>query len=294
MRRLKFVSAFVLLALLLSAGPGTVVGQDPPPPDVQQSPPIPIHVDGQTIMLELGKNVHPQTYALLRDPDFASQVDWTFMDGLWVPLSRGVEMPLDESLPEGTPPPAPLYVSECRISLNVPAYSQRDQSWRRECLFGFANCQCGTMYWQGCAITSATMVFKYFGASKDPGQVNSCSGSYRCYADCPGTPEYDPCCLVWRCASSHCSDNEAGYAGYYSFHWEALCGLLSADRPPIVELRKGNSTHFVVVRASRGHDFYDPRDYTINDPLDGSTYKTLAAYTGAGWNPYRIAEYYNR
>jgi len=37
MRKLKFVSVFVLLALLLSAGPGAVMGQEPPPPVVDQA-----------------------------------------------------------------------------------------------------------------------------------------------------------------------------------------------------------------------------------------------------------------
>lgn len=127
--------------------------------------------------------------------------------------------------------------------------------------------------------------FRYYGSSKNPGQVNDCLGNHGCRSGCG---------LVWGCAADHCSDNEAGYAGYYSFYWEALCGLLSADRPPIVGLLRGSSTHFVVVRASRGYNYYDARDYTINDPLNGSTYKTLAAYTGSGWSPYRIAEYYNK
>jgi hypothetical protein len=37
MRKLKFVSVFVLLALLLSAGLGVVMGQEPPPPVVDQT-----------------------------------------------------------------------------------------------------------------------------------------------------------------------------------------------------------------------------------------------------------------
>ena len=36
MRRIKFFSVFILLAVLLSAGPGTVVGQEPPPRQHQE------------------------------------------------------------------------------------------------------------------------------------------------------------------------------------------------------------------------------------------------------------------
>lgn len=218
-----------------------------------------------------------------------------FVDGLWIPLSRGVEGPVVEEplLLEEPPPPGPLSFPECGVSLSVPAYGQGWSPWGDDYLCNNPT-HCGQMWECGCAITSATMVFKYFGAGKNPGQVNSCCGSQGCCADCSGTPEYDPCCLVWSCASSHCSDNEAGYGGYYSFYWEGLCGVLRRGRPPIVKLVKGGSTHFVVVKAGIGYDIYDPRAYRINDPLDGSTYKTLAAYTGSGWSPSRIAEYYNK
>ena len=279
MRKLKFISVFVLLALLLGIVPGAVMGQE--------TPPIPIQVDGQTIFLELGKNVHPQTYALLsQNPDFASRADveWVFVDDMWVPLSReGLteesvpeKEPIEDLLPEKMPPPCPLYNPECRITLNVPAYSQRSSPWDDDHLFN--NPGCSTMYWEGCAITSATMAFKYFGASKNPGQVNACCGEHNCRSECR---------LAWECAADHCSDNKAAFVGYYGFYWSALCGLLSQDRPPIVKV----GGHFVVVYKSLGFgDFTDPNGYYIVDPWDGSTYKKLSYYT----TPSMIAEYYNK
>jgi len=221
MRKSKFVSVFVLLTLLLGIVPGAVMGQE--------APPIPIQVDDQTIFLELGKNVHPQTYALLsQNPDFASRADveWVFVDDMWVPLAREGLMeesvpekgPIEDLLPEKTPPPGPLYNPECRITLNVPAYGQCSSPWGDDCLYhlpcaesSHCACTCGTMCSQGCAITSATMVFKYFGASKNPGQVNACCGEHGCRGGSSG------CGLVWGCAANHCSDNEAGFVGYYHY-----------------------------------------------------------------------------
>ena len=288
MRKLKFVSVFVLLALLLSGVPGAAMIQSPPPAKVQQSPPISIRVDGQTIFLERGKNVHPQTYALLlQDPDFASREDvkWVFVDDMWVPLKRTEERSLREGpVSEKIPPPSPLYNPECRITLNVPAYGQCQSSWGDDCLYHLpcaessqCSCACETMCSQGCAITSATMVFRYYGANDDPGKVNECCGDHGCRLGCR---------LLWQCAADHCSDNEAGFVGYYDFYWSALCGLLSEGRPPIVDV----GGHFVVVYRSLGYGD-QAWSYFINDPLDGSTYKRLSYYTN---NPVMIAEYYNK
>ncbi len=282
MIRIKFLATFLLLALLLSVGPGEVIGQE--------APLVPIQVNGQIILLEPGQNVHPQTHALLlQNPDFASRMDWIFMDGIWIPLSRGVEGPvaeeplLSEEAPPSGPEPTPDYIPECRVTLNVPVYGQCWSPWGSSRLFNEPTCS--TMCAQGCAITSATMVFRYYGGSKDPGQVNSCLGEYSCRSGC---------LLTWGCAASNCSDNKATYVGYYSFYWDALCGLLNLGRPPIVKLVKGSSTHFVVVYNSLGYSIPDPSGYRINDPADGSTYKTLYYYTSNGWSPSMIAEYSQR
>ena len=121
-------------------------------------------------------------------------------------------------------------------------------------------------------------------------RMRAASAAHSCRADClepPGEPpKYDPCCLVWGCAADHCSDNEAGFVGYYDFYWSALCGLLSEGRPPIVDV----GGHFVVVYRSLGYGD-QAWSYFINDPLDGSTYKRLSYYTNS---PVMIAEYYNK
>ena len=54
MGKIKFVSVFVLLALLLSAGPGTVMGQEQQPPNVP-TPTEPTIIE--RTRLEWGKTV---------------------------------------------------------------------------------------------------------------------------------------------------------------------------------------------------------------------------------------------
>ena len=162
-------SVFALVVLLLSTGIGTAQSLS----NAQQPPSVSIEVDGKTIPIESGKNVHPQTYDLLsRDPDFASREDikWIFVDDMWVPLKQMEELALREApILEKTPSPdpSPEYIPECRITLDVPAYSQCDYSGH---LFNDPT-HCGTMCQWGCAITSSAMVFRYYGASTNPGQL---------------------------------------------------------------------------------------------------------------------------
>ncbi|MBC7227323.1 MAG: hypothetical protein H5T61_08825 [Thermoflexales bacterium] len=77
--------------------PSTPTTVPSPTPSVvpSQPPPVSIQVNGQVIALERGRNVHTETYDLLmQDPEFASRMDWVFMDGMWIPLAPGVEGPL--------------------------------------------------------------------------------------------------------------------------------------------------------------------------------------------------------
>ncbi len=83
-----------------SPTPGVVPSQQSPVPSTpgvvpSQPPPVYIQVNGEVIVLECGRNVHTETYdLLLQDPEFASRMDWVFMDGMWIPLAPGVEGPL--------------------------------------------------------------------------------------------------------------------------------------------------------------------------------------------------------
>lgn len=284
MRKVGFLTAFVLLVLLAGIPSNAVLGQEPPPVQIQ--------VNGRPILLRYGKNVHPQTYDLLvQDSGFASRMDWVFMDGMWIPLARGVSGidGIEDSLPLFGPeyPLQPDYTlqSTCpALNLGVIPYNQCASPWGGTRLFN--NPGCWTMCQGGCAITSAAMVFRFYGASIDPGQVNSCCGSNGCYTSPPA------CGLAWQCAGNNCSGNRAGWGGYHAFTWERVCSMVIYHRrPPIVRLSKNSNLHFVVVNVSRGYPVTDPAGYIINDPADGSTYKTLANYTDNGWTATNVIEY---
>ena len=241
----------------------------------QQLLPIAIQVEGIKIVLEVGKNVHPQTYDLLsRDPDFAAldHIRWIFIDDMWVPLAR-TESPPPTNEPSTELLVEPDYIPECKITLNVPAESQCDGRWSGNRLYQKTSCP--TMCSAGCAITSASMVFRYYGSSKNAGQLNDCLGQNNCG---------DGCLLKWQCAAEKCSENKAQWVNYHSFSWGLLCSTLQKGRPPIVNV--GN--HFVVIYRELGNNPYSASDYYINDPADGSTYKKLSYYTN---NPLGVAEY---
>jgi len=117
-------------------------------------------------------------------------------------LSPGVRGPVGEATP---PLPSPDFpeISPLvwhNVWLNVPLYSQNDPRWKNSVMQ-----TCGRTVGQaGCALTSAAMVFKYYGGSKNPGQLNTCMGSFAC-------PFY------WGSGASHCSNGSSTYVGKYGF-----------------------------------------------------------------------------
>ena len=157
------------------------------------------------------------------------------------------------------------------IYLPVPRYSQRDSRWSGN---NMETCDL-TIGGSGCLLTSASMVFRYYGSSKHPGQVNTCMGNSACpwvFADGAG-----------------CSDNRATWYGLFSNNYSTFIWSLSEGYPPILELVGGGSTHWVVIYAVSGSGLQDS-DYYIIDPWDGYA-KSLTAYTGNGWSKGRVAIY---
>ncbi len=129
---------------------------------------------------------------------------------------------------------------------------------------------CGmTIRAAGCALTSTAMVFKYYGVNTDPVSLNTCMGN----AACP---------LYWSTASSNCSQGKVSGAGFIqAFNYGVIDQDLAAGKPVIIGMStSAGYTHFVVVTGGSGQT---PGGYTINDPGDGSTNKTLANYANAGW-----------
>lgn len=129
----------------------------------------------------------------------------------------------------------------------------------------------------GCALTSASMVFKYYGVSTDPPILNQCLGNQACP-------------IHWDSAASRCSEGKATYIGAPTFNYTTIDQDLAAGRPVIVYMTRGTSnTHFVVVTGGAGQT---PSGYTINDPYRYSSLRqTLAPYTAEGWSLISLRRY---
>ena len=264
------------------------------PPDraarPESAPSIPIEVGGHTVLLQPGKNVHPETYAFLLanpGPDWFASVTWRYLDSMWVPLALGV--PNATSLVIAPPLPSaparslsPDSVPECVWNYNVPACAQGGGDWGGKHMFD--DPACAFMKDEGCCITSAWMAFAYFGYGKTPTFLNTCLGTNHCQ---------NACGLLADCASHSCSDDRATFEGGTGFSCWGLCTLLSSGYLPIVQVRTPNNNwHWPLVHRCYGLNPSSPDDYLINDPKDGSTYKRLSYYSTS--TDYRMFSYGRR
>lgn len=162
----------------------------------------------------------------------------------------------DQPLP--TPPnPQP--------SCEAPYFSQRDSQWRNHPLrtAGVCSSYCSTIGHCGCTLTSAAMLFNHYGSTRNPAQLSDCMGTQAC-------PFY------WYTGAA-CSQGEARYSARHSFSWSRLEREVDQnERPVILGMHKGSSTHWVLVIAGNGSN---RANYTIHDPwpINGAKMK-LSAY----------------
>lgn len=113
--------------------------------------------------------------------------------------------------------------------------------------------QCSTIGACGCTLTSAAMVFSYYGANLNPPTLSDCMGT----SACP---------FSWGTGAS-CTNGKATYVGQYAFSWNRLEQELNQNHRPVIlgMHKKGdpNDTHWVVVISGHGND---PSNYYIHDP----------------------------
>jgi hypothetical protein len=138
------------------------------------------------------------------------------------------------------------------VAIAVPAFRQADPRWHKDPL-GKTTDTLGTA---GCALTSAAMVLKWYGADTDPHRLNAYLTSHHGYVG----NGY----LVWEAAAKVGNRVKKAYEDLPSY-WRIDSQLMKGN-PVIVRLHfPGGGMHFVVVAGKRGFD------YLIVDP-------------GAGWN----------
>ncbi len=177
----------------------------------------------------------------------------------------------DQPLPDPPDPPP---------SCEVPYFSQRDNRWRNHPLrtAGVCSSYCSTIGHCGCTLTSAAMLFNYYGSTRNPAQLSDCMGTQAC-------PFY------WYTGAA-CSQGQAQYSARYGFSWSRLeREVKNNDRPVILGMYRYKNgvkyTHWVVVLSGSGNK---ARNYRIHDPwpIHGAKMK-LSAYNK--WTFSRIAVY---
>lgn len=145
------------------------------------------------------------------------------------------------------PPSGGLYFPK-RVEIAVPLFSQGDPTWGRDALGRSGQ----TLGEAGCAVTSAAMVLRFYGADTDPGRLN---------AYCDGHGGYTPQgWLYWEKAAEVAGSGVRHAYEDLPSYWLLDSNLLRGN-PVIVRVRlPGGITHFVVVMGKEGFD------YLIRDP----------------------------
>lgn len=160
-------------------------------------------------------------------------------------------------------PPAPTPIpqpGECK----VPFFTQVDSRWKNHPLrtnggYGICSSYCSTIGHCGCTLTSAAMVFKYYGAnttrygkSMNPANLSDCMGKKACP-------------FVWG-TGAWCTNGKAQDGTKYVFSWSRLDRELNQNHRPVIlgmyHKTKGY-THWVVVLSGSGSN---PSNYRIHDP----------------------------
>lgn len=138
---------------------------------------------------------------------------------------------------------------------SVPFYSQNDPQWKNHPLrtTGICSPSCGTIGSCGCTLTSASMLFSYFGSPLIPPALSDCMGTNAC-------PFY------WSVGAS-CTTGKSNFVNKYIFSYGRLEQEINQNnRPVILGMHiKGdfNKTHWVLVTSGFGSD---PSNYRMHDP----------------------------
>jgi len=280
------IAVTAVVATVALPGRPAVSAQEPLATAAQDVAPITIQIDGQTVVLEEGKNVHPETYALLqRNPRFGSDphTEWIFLRGLWTPFKRGTSAYGKDGLRAPSEPDGHglMLDSPCYVTLGVPSYSQNDPDWACDLLDLDDDCNTigsGSLAGctpvkapEGCFVACLASVFGFYGADTDPGILNSCMSSEDAYYNCDG---------LSGLAAYWCSGDHAMLGGtIYNPGADSYCSLLENSRPAIAHVTPGEGSypngHWIVVYDGQGSTL---SDLHVMDPWDGSKYKHVSDY----------------
>ncbi len=180
-----------------------------------------------------------------------------------------VRRPAGQGVAQAASLAAPLPASNnCPL---LKPYSQNDPRWANNALKAGTAGKLGDF---GCAVTGAAMLLNSYGLDgvTPDALLNGCLGDM-------AAPLYQ---AGWfQIAGSGCSNNRLKGGSRVRFSWNDLDATLK-NGPALVGLIGGQTyTHFLVVTS--GHDDFADT-YTVVDPWDGSTYKTLGYFLDKGYH----------
>ncbi len=171
---------------------------------------------------------------------------------------------------------APAQEGQCAVS----NFSQNDPRWRDQTILNKreSNSKDDRIGAVGCPIATAAMLLNYNQASTDPSELNSC------LAD--DANPFDWALTAAKCGQGHLSD-----VNREDFSWDTLNQVLKGGQPVIVGLLDQQSRlHYVIVTG--GADSL-AASYRVNDPWDGSSYKSLDSFLSVGYRLHWLISYRN-
>ena len=136
-----------------------------------------------------------------------------------------------------------------RLEIPVPHFCQHDKRWRGDQLAWTD----GTLGQEGCAVSSAAMILKFYGIDTDPGRLNAtlaANGGYTVEG-----------WIYWE-AAAYLDPHRIRLAYEDLPSYYLIDSNLIKGNPVIVRVRLSDGiTHFVVISGKQGFD------YLITDPM---------------------------
>ena len=134
-------------------------------------------------------------------------------------------------------------------SMTIAVMGQQDGAWAGAPLGSSATDSIGSA---GCAITSVTMMLRYYGMNTDPGAFNAWLTANGGYA-------FDDQ-LIWDAVTSY-SGGRVAFSNWLGPDLGPIDGELDAGRPVVAEVRLGGNQHFVLLTG-----YSTEGGLEINDP----------------------------
>ncbi|HEX3629411.1 MAG TPA: C39 family peptidase [Candidatus Dormibacteraeota bacterium] len=134
-------------------------------------------------------------------------------------------------------------------TMTIPVMGQQDGAWGAAPL---GTSPTDTIASSGCAVTSVTMMLRYYSMNTDPGALNAWLTANGGYA-------YDDQ-LIWDAVSSY-SNGRVAFSGWLAPDVGLILGELDAGRPVVAEVQLSGNQHFVLITghtAEAGLQINDP------------------------------------